>query len=190
MNNFTKDKEQKRLFFIALLPPTDVEKVAQELTEEFATIYNSKHGLKSPPHVTLQPPFKWDLNQVEVLKESLENFSQNQFSIPMILDGFGSFKPRVIYINVVKTPELLSIQNQLKLYLESNLGIIDEKQKHPSFNPHLTLAHKDLTKSNYYKAWKIYKDKSINFKFRVYQLTLLLHDEKRWKIYHNFSFQQ
>ena len=186
MNNREINPKEKRLFFLALLPPLNVQKIAQEMKEEFANIYQSKHGLKSPPHLTLQPPFKWQIGQVQLLKETLANFVKNQNSIPIILNNFGSFKPRVIYINVVKTPELLNIQQELSLYLKSNLGIRDDRSKNPEYHPHLTLAHRDLTQDNYTKAWAKYENKTIHLEFTVSELTLLFHQEKKWEISEQF----
>jgi len=189
INNLKPNSTEKRLFFIALLPPLQVQKIAQAMKEEFANLYHSKNGLKSPPHITLQAPFKWPINQINLLRENLEKFCQNQTSIPIILDNFGSFKPRVIYINVEKTTELLKIQQELSLNLASNLNIIDHRSKNRAFNPHLTLAHKDLTPRNYDQAWEKYQDKTIHFEFIVSELTLLLHQDRKWEIYQQFQLK-
>ncbi|MFN6233029.1 MAG: 2'-5' RNA ligase family protein, partial [Microcystis sp.] len=55
------NQPQGSLFFIALLPPPEVQEIATKIKVEFAEIYNSRAALKSPPHVTLQPPFRWNL---------------------------------------------------------------------------------------------------------------------------------
>ena len=48
------NQPQGSLFFIALLPPPEVQEIATKIKLEFAEIYNSRAALKSPPHVTLQ----------------------------------------------------------------------------------------------------------------------------------------
>jgi 2'-5' RNA ligase len=65
------NRPQGSLFFIALLPPLEVQEIATKIKLEFAEIYNSRAALKSPPHVTLQPPFRWNLEQLPDLERCL-----------------------------------------------------------------------------------------------------------------------
>ncbi len=179
-------KQAKQLFFIGVLPPEEVQEVATEIKQHFADVYDSRAALKSPPHITLQPPFEWPLEQLPILSQHLQEFAQTQPCIPMGLNGFACFKPRVIYINVIKSPELLTVQKNLMDYLESSLGIIHEKSKNRPFSPHLTVAYKDLTKPNFYKAWPEFADRPLQFEFTITQLTLLMHQDKRWQIKQQF----
>ena len=179
--------QQKRLFFIALLPPKNVQVYANQIKQHFASVYKSKAALKSPPHITLQPPFNWDINNLTTLEQVLQKFAQSQGHIPLKLDGFSSFPPRVIYIDVEKNIELLNLQKNLVNYLESSLKIIDKRNKNRDFNPHLTVGFKDLSKTNFYKAWEEFKDKKVNFNFTVNKLTLLLHNQGKWEIKKDFN---
>jgi len=56
-------------------------------------------------------------------------FAHNRKSVPVTLNGFGAFPPRVIYINVLKTQELLTLQTDLMAHLETLLGIVDPVSK-------------------------------------------------------------
>ena len=184
-SNIAKDK---KLFFIALLPPPDVQKYATEIKQHFANVYQSKAALKSPPHITLQPPFFWDINNLITLEKVLQKFVNNYSQIPIELDGFAAFKPRVIYINVTKTAKLLAVQKELNIWLESSLQIVDKKSKTRPFCPHLTVGFKDLSKTNFYRAWDEFKQKKVYFNFNVNQLTLLSHNGKQWEIQREFEF--
>lgn len=179
-------KPGTQLFFIALLPPDEVQQVANEIKNHFAEVYNSRAALKSPPHITLQPPFEWKPEDLPILTEHLKYFGQNHSSIPIILDGFAAFKPRVIYINVQKTPELLFVQKNLMNSLESSLEILHLPSKNRPFSPHLTVAYKDLTKANFYKAWQEFLTRSLRFEFMITKLTLLIHQQKKWEIQQEF----
>ncbi|MEC4985289.1 MAG: 2'-5' RNA ligase family protein [Oscillatoria sp. PMC 1068.18] len=179
----------ERLFFIALLPPPEVQQVATKIKEHFAEVYNSRHALNSPPHITLQSPFKWLWENLPLLETSLAEFAGQEAPIPVILDGFGAFPPRVIYINPLRTPELIAIQQKLTEHLRNTCGIVDPKAKSRPFAPHVTVAFKDLTKSNFRAAWNEYQTKSLNYQFTVPNLTLLLHNNKRWEIQQEFPFQ-
>ncbi len=135
-------------FFIALLPPQNIQDYANQIKQYFADNYASKHAQKSPPHITLQPPFEWVDSDVSRLEASLREFASEQKSVPIILSGFAAFVPRVIYIDVVRSQELLTMQADLMAYVETNLGIVDKVGKTRPFAPHMTVAFRDLTRHN------------------------------------------
>jgi 2'-5' RNA ligase len=179
---------EEQLFFIALLPPQEVREFADRIKQRFAEVYNSRAAQKSPPHITLQPPFRWQLEQLPILEQKLNEFARDRNPVPMILDGFSAFKPRVIYINVIRTPELLAIQQNLLNYLESSFNIVDRASKTRPFAPHLTVAYRDLTKDNFRKAWSEFQQQQLYFEFVIDRLTLLIHNGRGWQIGKEFIF--
>ena len=128
--------QSKSRFFIALLQPLEIQDYTNQIKQHFADHYASRGAQKSPPHITLQPPFEWSAEQVPVLEQCLGTFANNQGSVPVTLNGFGAFPPRVIYINVLKTQELLTLQADLMAHLETRLGIVDPVSKTRAFSPH------------------------------------------------------
>jgi 2'-5' RNA ligase len=176
------------LFFIALLPPQEVQEVAHQIKQHFSQVYNSHAALKSPPHITLQAPFKWQTEQIANVIQILQDFTKLQTAIPITLSGFAAFKPRVIYIRVYQTEALLTIQKDLMNELAYKLNIVDLVGKTRPFSPHLTVASKDLSRENFYKAWPEFADRELFFEFIVPQLTLLKHNGKAWEIFQEFSF--
>jgi 2'-5' RNA ligase len=177
------------LFFIALLPPAEVQEIATKIKMEFAEIYNSRVALKSPPHVTLQPPFKWDRERIPDLDRCLQDFTKERSPVPMVLENFSAFKPRVIYIDVHRNPELVEIWKQLTDYLETELAIVDPVSKTRPFAPHLTVGFRDLTKENFQKAWAKFREKKLYYEFTVDRITLLQHNGQRWEIDREYSLQ-
>lgn len=175
------DSETHR-FFIALLPPTDVQDYANQVKQHFADRYHSKAAQKSPPHITLQPPFTWNTEARPVLEQRLSEFASYQSTVPVTLDGFAAFPPRVIFINVQKTPELLTLQQELTQFMQQTLNIEDARTGNRPFSPHLTVAFRDLTKPHFKAAWQEFQPQSVFFEFVVLHLTLLIHDGTRWNI--------
>ena len=173
-------------FFVALLPPQHIQDCANEIKQYFADRYASSGAQKSPPHITLQSPFEWADSDVSLLEDSLNEFATGRESIPVTLHNFAAFTPRVIYIDVVQTPELMDLQADLIKYMQSNLGIVD-KVAHHSFTPHMTVAFRDLTKQNFKVAWREFVARQLHFEFKCDRLTLLLHDGKRWNVKTEFS---
>ncbi len=178
----------KQRFFIALVPPPDIQQPITQIKEYFAEHYNSRHALNLPPHITLQPPFEWLAEDVPKLEESLKEFVANRFPILITLSGFAAFAPRVIYVDVVKSPELLELQKDLMSYFETNLGIVDRVSPPRPFVPHMTVAFSDLTESNFEAAWLEFKARSIFFEFTASSLILLIHDGSQWNVATEFLF--
>ncbi len=174
-------------FFIALLPPPDIQVQVNAIKQHFSDRYDSRAALKSPPHITLQPPFKWLSANLPALKQCLSTFANHREPVPVQLSGFAAFPPRVIYINVLKTQELLMLQTDLMGYLETVLEIVDPVSTR-SFSPHMTVAFRDLTRQNFKAAWTEFQQQALQFEFRANYLTLLLHDGKRWNVSNEFPF--
>ncbi len=178
----------QRRFFVAILPPQPFQDYANRIKQDFADNYASFGAQKSPPHITFQPPFEWNLNDIFAVEEKLKTFTDVQKSFSVRLKNFAAFSPRVIYINVLKTPELTNLQNDLMVYVETNLGITDEVSKNRQFTPHLTVAFRDLTKQNFKLAWQKYENLELDFEFTAASLTLLIHDGKCWNVKREFPF--
>lgn len=178
----------QRLFFIALVPPPEIQDYANDIKQYFADNYSSKQAQKSPPHITLQPPFQWQDAHLSHLEAALREFCFQQQSISVTLSGFAAFPPRVIYINVVRRQELLSLQAELMTHMETKLEIIDKVGKKRPFAPHMTVAFRDLTKPNFHVAWPEFAHRQLHFEFVAEKLTLLSHDGRRWNIQSEFDF--
>lgn len=171
------------------MPPLEVHNYASQVIQELSDRYQTRTS-KSPPHVTLQPPFESFLEQITFLEQRLSDFASQQSAVPVTLSGFGAFAPRVLYINVLKTAELLALQSALAAYLEENLKIADPKSRDRSFSPHLTVASRNLTSQTFKQAWTELQARQVEFEFVGDRLTLLIHDDQRWQIRSEFPFRQ
>ncbi|BAY24179.1 hypothetical protein NIES2100_39720 [Calothrix sp. NIES-2100] len=176
------------LFFIALLPPPDIQDDVNQIKQYFADNYASRHAQKSPPHITLQPPFEWAHRDMSQLESSILEFANQQQLLPITLSGFAAFAPRVIYIDVVRSQELLTLQRDLTAHVEASLGIVDKVGKTRPFAPHMTVAFRDLTRQNFQAAWAEFENRQLYFEFTADKLTLLIHDGRRWNIKSEFGF--
>jgi len=178
--------ETPRLNFIALLPPDEIADRVTACKREIASRYDSRKALNSPPHVTLQPPFAWEPSAAAELDAVLSEFAADRAPVPIALDGFGAFPPRVLFVRVEKTPELMAIQPELCDRLRDRFGITI-RNRHPSFEPHVTIALRDLTASAFDRAWPEFRDRPFAAEFVVPQLARLEHDGRRWQIAARFE---
>ncbi len=175
-------------FFIALLPPDSVQAEARQLQLEMGDRFQSRAALKSPPHITLYPPFTWPTDTLPHLIEPLSQFADAHSPVPLTLSGFGAFQPRVIYIHVDLSPALLTLRQALVEWVDSRCGLRDRRDQQRGFHPHLTIAFRDLSRQNFHMAWPEFQLRPIHHQFSVLHLTLLRHDGQRWQIDQQFPF--
>ena len=180
-------KSDKLLFFLALLPPADLQATLTAIKQEFADRYHSRHALKSPPHITLFPPFKWPHSEVDRLS-CLHDFVHQQVTVPISLSGFGAFPPRVIFARPLHTPQLLAIHQDLQTFLKDRLELLDPMANKRPFRPHITLANRDLSKQHFKAAWPEFEGRSLQVEFTATHLTLLQHNGRHWEIGQEWGF--
>ena len=183
------ESSEKRRFFIALLPPPDIQSAANDIKAIMRDEYASKAAFRSPPHVTLHAPFEWPLADLPKLDSVLSRFAQAQDPVPMTLDGFNAFKPHVIYIDVVKREGLMALQPMLLSVMEKELGIVSKSDRKRTFVPHLTVAFRDLKPAMFRKAWSVFQRRELHFDFVSQHLALLIHDGKLWHVKEKYAFR-
>jgi 2'-5' RNA ligase len=170
------------LYFVAILPPTAVQRLVRTVQHAIADQFQSQRALSSPPHLTLYPPIK--LEQPNRLHDTLTALAPAHPSIPIRLSGFAAFPPRVIYIHVQPTPELMVLQAAISSQVSQSLGL--RPQFHP-YVPHLTVAFRDLSPPAFRQAWAWIRDRPFEEAFMAHQFTLLKHqpnpepDQMRWQ---------
>lgn len=174
------------LFFLALLPGSPVEREVTAFKEVCAQLFQASHALKSPPHITLIPPFRWPSQQLPVLAGALQDFAARQKSFDITLRGFNCFEPGVIFVDVVENQQLKMLQSGLFHFLQQAFGLPDERGKR--FHPHMTIAHRDLKPTVFPKAWEHFSNLDYQRTFSVDRLTLLEHAERMWQAREEFYF--
>ncbi|WP_299410797.1 2'-5' RNA ligase family protein [Acaryochloris sp. IP29b_bin.148] len=181
-------------YFLALLPPEDLQEVINGVKQQFAEQYQSRKALNAPPHITLQAPFEWptspaqDNPSITALVQGLTEFSNCRASVPVQLSGFGAFPPGVIYVQVQPTPELLTLHTQLHAYCAQAWHISDPRTQHRAFTPHITVAFRDLTRANFRASWPLFQDRVFDDSFVASALTILQHNGQQWEAFAQTPF--
>lgn len=168
------------LYFVAIIPPEPIKSGIEKIKLEFSQKYKAVHALKSPPHITLKPPFSMYKNELNDICETLEVVACQGTSFEITAFRFNAFAPKVIYIDFRKSHSLDALQKKVT-------KMLDNLKKH-RFTPHMTIAFRDLSAALFYKVWKEYENKEIRFSFIVDRLYLLKHDGKKWQIQREFQF--
>ncbi len=181
--------EKRKLYFIAIIPPSPVYEEALELKKYFKEQYGSKAALYSPPHITLHMPFLWNKEKEKKLTEKLLIFSKKCDPLKVCMDNFSGFPPKVIFINVTESDALIALQKNLNRFFKTELDVFNANYKEQPFHPHLTLAFRDLKKNQYQKAWEEFSKKEFKAEFMADKIALLKHNGKGWDILKEFPLE-
>src|SRR4051812_1344607 len=185
---YIKTIKKEALYFVAIIPPSPVYEEALLLKNYFKEQYKSKASLNSPPHITLHMPFQWKEEKEAELVDAFKNFKPSINNFDLKLSGFGSFPPRVLFIDVAKNEALEKLQKELHQYCKKELNVFNALYKDKGFHPHLTLAFRDLKKPMFSKAWEEFEHKPFAHAFNVDRFVLLKHNGKVWEVFTEFAF--
>lgn len=176
-----------QLYFIALVVTGALSERIREIQLHCSEEYKSKKALRSPPHITLIPPFKEDSSIEIVLEKKLTPFFGRYVPFSIELGGFGRFDSRVIFIKPTKNSHLETLHTDLRNYLGADFPFV-ERSPSREYHPHITIASGDLSKKYFHPAWQEFESKAFNETWNVSSADLLKHDGKVWNPVMEFPF--
>ena len=103
------------------------------------------------------------------------------------LHDFGVFEPRVIFIDVAENKDLRELSSKVLLEMRKR-NIYNGEYKNLGFQPHVTIAFRDLRKANFYEAWETFKEQKYERIFSVSGITLLKYQSEHWQESGTFPF--
>lgn len=177
-------------YFLAIIPNEPWYSKALSLKEEIREVFGSKAALRSPPHVTLHMPFRWALKKTERLQSSLAEIAAGLNPFELVFENFNSFEPKVIFIKVKPTEDLLAFQKILSTSMRLRLNIFNADYRDLPFRPHLTIGFRDLSPKNFELAWKKFQHEKFEGNFTVREIALLKSTHTGWVIDTNFQLQE
>lgn len=181
-------KQERKRYFIAIIPPEPLFSEVENVKKELMMNYHTKAALRSPAHITLHMPFLWSEEKESRLEKVLAQ-TTNYKPFRVELNGFGAFPPRTLYIQPEESEVLYRLQSEITRQTREKLNLFHAQHKN-GFQPHMTIAFRDLKKPDFYKAWEAYEEKSFKEAFDVEGFWLLKHTGKFWIAYKYFAFQK
>jgi 2'-5' RNA ligase len=176
-----------QLYFLALMPPEDLQAGITAIKQDFARRYGAAHALRTPPHITLVPPFPWPAREEGRLCAALKRFAAGAQGCDIRLEGFGAFRPRVVFLRVTPCAELAGLQAELESFFRCELCIGDAGNAGRPFHPHLTIATHDLEPDAFQRAWAEFENRPFSAAFRAGELVLLRHRREGWEVAGRFA---
>jgi 2'-5' RNA ligase len=169
---------KKSLYFIAMVVPAPIGTEIREIQNYVSTHFHSKASLRSPPHITLVSPFAAGETDLTVITELIENHVLIIEPFQVVLDGFGRFSNRVIFVNVKVSTSLSDLARELTNAMMR--GGLPVRQERREYHPHVTIAFKDLKPDMFRRAWNYFREAEFFRTFEASSITLLKHVDGRW----------
>jgi 2'-5' RNA ligase len=176
-----------KLYFVAIVLPPSLEAQVHALKVHANETYQSRAALNAPAHITLHMPFRRTKEQLEEMTKRMDAFAKSIKGFSVELKGFGSFAPRVIFIQVPSNEALWQMEGQVRCFFKTEFNLFNARYKDQGFQPHVTIAFRDLKKSKYATAWKDFSGRIFEASFMADRISLLEHDGHNWKVIHDFS---
>jgi 2'-5' RNA ligase len=173
---------QRILKLIAVMPPEPVYAEIRRKQQFIADTWGPKHALRTPPHITLIPPILLTSSEAGWLYGMADALSAMFPPFEILLQGYGSFRPRVVFINIVNKTALKDLQETWLHAVRSKMPHVLDTYPDRPFHPHLTLAHKDVTKPQFEQIWRFYEDKQYEAVLHVDAFYILQHGENGWTV--------
>lgn len=175
----------ENLFLVCLVPPVTIVEDIDEIRTYISEKYNVYESLKRPAHITLFPPVK--LSSLETEKRFFNALEDAAYNTPFtqVLRNFNSFLQHTFYLDVEQNEGLMKLEKQIAKELQP-LKLTEKKEK---FNPHLTLAFRDVKPPVFDQISADFKDRKFKREFHVSSFSVYKHMDKKWQPYKEFSFK-
>jgi 2'-5' RNA ligase len=135
-------------YFIGLLPPPALETSLHQVKADLKAHFQVKYALQSPAHLTLKMPFRYKEAKEQELVIRFTSLLEDQPSFTLQLKGIGHFGRRNIHHQLAPSSPLLELQTKLRGFCKRYLHLVEELSDR-NFQPHITLAYKDLKQSHF-----------------------------------------
>lgn len=171
------------LYFLAVLPPAETASAVDKIKLDFAANYGATKAVKVLPHITLKAPFTIDANRHAEITNWFNGVTTEIPPFDIRLNGFGAFdnaKNPVIFIKPEPNDSLHKLQKKVLIDFATHLPEIKISYIEKDFNPHMTIAYRDLTREQFEQAWPKYKESQFEATFRCSSFWLLRHNGRQW----------
>lgn len=176
------------LYFIAVVAPGDIDRQVLIDKQYMREQYGCKVALRSPAHITLIPPFAMAADNEAELSMLLRRFVLDQPSFKLYLKNYNFFSPRVIFIDIIPSPELSRLKTNLEDFILTSATIKIKKEERP-FHPHMTIANRDLEKKDFYAAKEHFLYRKFEASFKVGRISLLKNSPEKWEVLEEYDFK-
>lgn len=189
----------ERKFSIVYYLENEIKDKVRNLQQDISDLTGAKASLVEwEPHITVGDAPEVSEEELQKLETELEYFSKNYNPYPVTLDGYGGFAGRIGGIGEKTTPCVLWIDvipNEALVNMVANLKNVTNQyskwwRMSIPYNPHATLAFRDLDQKGYEKGNDFLQGKSFVEKVIINHIALVEHLHDKDLEYKRFYFNK
>lgn len=169
------------LYYIAAACPEEVNTHVNLFKDYMQQKYGSRAAQKSAAHLTIVPPFKAEEDMQGQLNDFVTTYNIGVVPFDLELKNFGHFANRVIFVDVVPNTSLNNLEQEVNVqFSETFPGIIFRTR--PEFNPHVTIATRDIPENRFDEAWDYFEHQQFHAAFTYNGLHLYKLVNGKWEV--------
>ena len=150
----------------AILLDDESHNFARKLELELCHNFGLCWGLKQSPHITIKASFVVD--DLEPFFVYIDSLAKEVSPFEIVLEGFGYFEPKVIFLDVKENPLLKNLHLRILNDLKAKFNIEPNEFEGENVKFHSTLSLEDVADDKFKEAKEyLLKKYKPRFKFRA-----------------------
>jgi len=182
MENRSDFEPRLPLYFVALIPQGEVKVQINHVKHQTGGRFGCRQALKSPPHITIIPPFRLQPERVEEMLEAVRGNFEAPVNLSVSFNGLGAFENRTIYLDIVADSGINSYDLVAKNLVATKPDLFPNVRFHDTFHPHITLANRDIPPGDFLEMMDYLKKKTLPESCNELSLEILHLDRGKWMI--------
>lgn len=179
--------KKKDRFLIAILISESLRAKIDALNNRIASKTGFDVSNHSRPHITLHMPFEYPIKKEELLIELLKKLTLNTAAFNLVFDGVGSFNSKNIILKIQENEALMKLQNIIVQEFKTELKIMNGNFRNLPFDPHVTLAGREIRKSEFEAIKQAYQSENLSHEDLIANVVLMKQMGRDWKAHHRFD---
>jgi 2'-5' RNA ligase len=180
MENQTDFEPRLPLYFVALIPQGDVKVQINNIKHQTGGRFGCRQALKSPPHITIIPPFRLQPERVEEMLAAVRNHFEAPVNLSINFNGLGAFETRTIYLDIIADSGINAYDLAAKQLVSTQPDLFPNVRFHEAFHPHITLANRDIPPGDFREMMDYLGKKTYPVSCSELSLEILHLDRGRW----------
>ena len=181
-NNYKNFPQQTH--FLGVLVPDDITLTLEDCRRYMNENYGCKSGYGTPIHVTLVPPFRLpeEFRTADLVaaieKEVLPLAEKIKFDAH--IENFDAFGDRTVFAKVTASKNWTALRDKVVAAVLNAAPGCTKKDQRP-FQPHLTVANRDIPAGASVNALKVLNELNLVEDFQVDNITIFERKGGRWE---------
>lgn len=170
-------------FFVAVMADESLAARIETFRAWARETLGCRSGQRTPPHVTLVPPFALPPGSLDGLVSVLTAAALAAVPFVARVEGFNSFGERTLFARVVPGPDWDSLRDVVYGVASSQRPVLAARFPHPRvpFHPHLTIANRDIPPGSARAALSELRARGFSAEMPVDHIALLQFEGGAWR---------